>query len=134
MSNAAGFAALDAMIDRVRRVPELVREAAPEVAAEVERELVANIAAGRAPDGTAWEPTKEGGRPLANAAKALSVRAVGSVVLMTVSGPEAKHHLGLARGKVKRRIILTRGIPSPMASAMRKVFARRFARLMGGES
>lgn len=131
MSNTAGFEALDEMIARVRRVPELVREAAPEVAQEVERELAANIAAGRAPDGSAWEPTKEGKQPLVGAAKALSVRAVGSVILMTVGGPEAKHHKGTARGKVKRRIILTRGIPAPMASAIRKVFGRRFSKLMG---
>lgn len=131
-ANAAAFARLNEQIRRIRSIPKLARAAAPEVAQEVKREIDATIAAGTDPEGNPWPATKSGDPALVNAARAVSVRAVGSVVLVTLTGPEVHHHRGGTRGHVRRPIIPTRGLPGPMTKAIRTVLARRFGELMKG--
>ena len=121
-SNAAGFAALDAQIKKLKSLRLLPEEAAKEVAIALGDELRANITAGRGPDGEAWQPTKDGQVPLRNAAANLTVRAVGTTVTATVLGPEALHSIGAARGGIKRAILPTKRIPDAAIKAIQKVW------------
>lgn len=132
MSN--GLAALDAHIRRLRDLEHLVPDAAPDVARVVDAELRAQIAAGRGPDGVPLERTQDGRVPLRGAAKALRVRAIGSVVLCTLDGPEALHDQGRARGGVRRQILPSGKIPQPITKAIDAVIADRFRKTMGARS
>lgn len=127
------LAQLDAMIARVRKLPELAKRAAPDVAIVVESELHRTIAAGTTPYGEAWKLTQDGSRPLTHAAQALAVVAVGSTIYVRLTGPEARHHLGRGRGGVKREVIPTRGLPPRMAAPIRAALARCFTDLARGE-
>jgi len=127
-----GAAALDAQIARLRRLPTLVQSAAPGVARALELELQKQIAAGEGPGGAAWRPRADGSKPLQNAAKALTVTAVSTVVIARITGVEARHHLGAVRGKVKRQILPTAGLPQPMARAIETVVTREFTKIMHG--
>jgi hypothetical protein len=123
---------LDDIIARVRRMPELAKRAAPDVARAVEDELARTIAAGTTPDGKPWQATKDGARPLANAANAVAVAAVGTTIHIRVTGPEARHHLGRAKGGVVREIIPTNGIPAPMGAAIRDAITEHFHKVANG--
>ncbi len=116
---------LDKMIAQLRAIPDLVEKVLPEVAAECHKVIAENVAAQRGPDGTPWPKGKDGHPVLVNAADAVTASAIGNVILIRVSGPEARHHLGIAKGKVKREIIPTRKIPKPMVEAMKRVINRR---------
>lgn len=130
MSN--GAEQIDRQVARLRALAKLVPTAAPGVAVAVRDVVAGNIARGVGPDGVAWEPTEEGKRPLRRAAKALEVRAVGTVVVATLTGPEARHHLGAVRGGVRREILPTGGsIPSPMVDEIERVLDKQFRAIMG---
>lgn len=123
---------LDAMIATIRKLPELGKQAAPDVAAAVEADLQRTIAAGTTPDGKPWKLTQDGERPLTGAAKALAVVAVGTTVFVRLTGPEARHHLGRGRGGVVREVIPTKRIPAKMATAIRSVLERHFTAMTSG--
>ena len=123
---------LDAMIATIRKLPELGKQAAPDVAAAVEADLQRTIAVGTTPDGEPWKLTKEGDKPLTGAAKALAVVAVGTTVFVRLTGPEARHHLGRGRGGVVRQVIPTKRIPAKMATAIRSVLERHFTAMTAG--
>lgn len=128
---ADGFAELEAQIARLQRVAELPRLAAPDVAEALQEELEAQIARGQGPDGEAWAPRQEdGGQPLRGAAQALGVAAVGTTVIARLKGPEARHHLGRAKGGIVRRILPVQGIPDPMTRAIKRVVTEKFEEVM----
>ena len=129
---ADGSVALNEMARRLRSVAAVPEEAAPEVARELEQILAQNIDRSVGPDGEAWPPTKDGRKALLGAKGALSVRAVGSVVVARLTGHHARHHLGAVRGAVRRRILPTGKLPDPMTEAIRRVIVKRFERAMGG--
>jgi hypothetical protein len=125
-----GIAELDAMIRRLRELPEsLVKDAAPEIARVVEQEIKRTIAAGTTPEGEPWERTLDGRKPLQHAASAVFVGAVGTTIFVRLTGPEARHHLGQARGGKVRRVI-PETIPPAMAAKMVDVIGERFAEAM----
>jgi Phage virion morphogenesis family len=127
-----GFTALDAIIRRVRSMGELASVAAPEVARELKASLDEQIAAGRAPDGTAWAPRKEdGGRALQNAAKAVKVRAEGRSILVILSGPEVFHHFGAGAAPV-RQIIPSGAVPLKLGEAIRRGLVTGYRRIAKG--
>ena len=128
----ADVSQLDSLIGRLRELPTLARDAAPSVARAVDGELRAQLAAGKAPDGSTWQPTKDGRQPLQNAASALSVRAVGTVVLARISGHYARHHRGWVRGGVRRQILPTARAPEPVVRAVRTVITEEFRSKMRG--
>jgi hypothetical protein len=128
--NTAAFAALDKHIARVQSVPGVAKRIAPDLAKDVQRILVKNIAAGIGPDGNRWQATKDGAAPLRNAARALTVSAVDAMIVMLLEGPEAKHHKGSARGRIKRLILPTRATIAPFREMARKAF---FAAMNGGK-
>ena len=114
-----GDTALDEMIARLRSLPARVRDIAPAAAEACAKVVAGNIAAQRDPDGKPWLASKDGKPVLVDAMKNVSVSAVGSVVLFRVSGPEARHHLGAAKGGVVRRLIPLRAMPASIAAAIK---------------
>jgi hypothetical protein len=117
------------MIERLEALPGIARDVAPAVAVAVERELQRTIAAGTTPDGAAWDPKKQGGgQPLAGAAKAIRVTSFGTRILVTLTGPEALHHKGRARGGVKRQVIPVDSLPQPMAAKIDEAISAEFLR------
>lgn len=131
MSDSDGFAALDGFIERVRSMPDAVRayDVAPAVEAEVKRQ----IAAGTDPDGTAWQPTKRGEKPLATAATSVGVAGVGKTILIRVWGHVARHHLGRAKGGIERPIIPTDHIPKRMGEVIREQVLQQLSEHMEGK-
>jgi hypothetical protein len=128
---ANGDAQLDAMLERLRTLPELARKAAPEVARVVERELERTIAAATTPEGEPWAPKKDGGgAALATAGKALRLAVAGSTIVVKITGHIARHHKGWGKGGVQRRVLPVRGIPAPMQRAIAPVLGRHFEQHM----
>lgn len=121
---AGDLDALDEVIAKLRELETVASDVAPEVAREAKRLVGENIAAGRGPDGTAWEPRKDGEKPLQNAAQAVTATASGSRVVLTVSGPEARHHQGRAKGGVVREILPRKKVPGLWIEAIRRVVKR----------
>jgi hypothetical protein len=120
------MAELDAMIAKIQSLSQLAKQAAPDVADAVHEAIVKTIEAGTDPEGKAWAPRKaDGGRPLAGAAQAVKAAAIGTRILVRVAGPEARHHLGRARGGVYRGIIPTRLTPR-LAECVRDVLVQHF--------
>ena len=128
---SSGHEVLREMKQRLRELGDIAEDVAPEVAVAVQDELTKQIERGVGPDGRPWKLTRDGRKPLRNAAKALTVRVIGSVILTQLTGPEARHHLGAVRGKVRRAILPTRRIPDPMVRAIRRVIEQRFEHTMG---
>ena len=132
---AADFDKLDSLIGALREIRSVAKEAAPEVARALDRELRVNIAAGRGPDGKLWQRTADGRTPLQGAGKALSVKADGTRVVAQVSGVEARHHLGAVKGGIRRQILPDRKLSAPVVAAIKSVLVRRMAvRLLGAQS
>lgn len=126
-----GDAALDAMIAKIRAVGGLPGAAAHEAAPLVEAAVKKTAAAGTTPDGQPWKPTKDGGRPLVNAAAALSAKAIGTVVQVTLKGVEVIHNFGDKRNP-KRQILPDggAGIPKGIVDALVEGANRAFAKIM----
>lgn len=116
-SNAAGFAAMDDMIRRLRGLPEAFQKAAPELAKALKREADQAVAEGRSIDGKPWVAKKDGGKPLEHAADAIRVYVSGSFIILELSGVEVFHHYGTA--KVPQRSILPTqdGMPPRLGKA-----------------
>lgn len=129
-NNAQGRAELDKQIARLRELGNLRSRSAPLVAQAAGEETSKTIAAGVSPSGQPWRQTKDGRAPLRNAAKALIVKVVGSVILMELRSPEARHHLGAIKGKIQRRIIPTGSLPGPFIEAIKRVVAGEFFSIM----
>lgn len=124
---------IDLMIERLRKLPELAAKVAPDCARVVEQEIKRTTSAGTDPYGKPWEPRKaDGSRPLVHAFEAVGVAAVGTKIFVVVRGINARHHRGAVKGKVKRRIIPTQGIPTPMAAGLRDTVSKAFLRVMSG--
>jgi hypothetical protein len=125
----SGEQELNDLIRKVRALPRVVEEALPEAARELEKIIAGNVAAQRGPDGQPWPKPKdpETTDVLRNAMKSVTVRAIGRVLIATVRGIEARHHLGIIRGRVKREIIPTKKTPAPMIEALKRVILRRLA-------
>lgn len=119
--------ALDRMIARLRALPKaLTRDVARDVAEALRTELVDQISRGEGPDGKPWQATQEGKVALRGAARALTVRAVGSHIVARLTGIEARHNYGAVRGGVKRQILPSDELPAPFARAIDKVIKRAF--------
>lgn len=130
-----GVAELDRMIATCRAVGGLAERAAPDVADAIRAELERNIAAGVTPDEEPWQLTRDGRVPLRNAATKLYCGAVGTTIYVRLIGPEARHHLGRARGRIVRQVLPTSSrIPTTMAATVRDVLARHFVEITRGDA
>jgi hypothetical protein len=121
-----GARELDDMLARIRGLSELTLGSAPAVADAVETVIRKQIKQGRSAEGETWQKTKEGGRPLQRAEKALAVVAVGQTVFARLTGPEARHNSGTARGGVVRPILPVEGLPRDMVEAIRDAVVAEF--------
>lgn len=118
-------------IKQIRSLEGLGVKVAPDVAVVIEADLRRSIQEGATPDGVKWKPTQEGNAPLQHAAKALYVAAVGGKVFVRIKGPEARHHAGTARGRIKRQVIPSGAtVPARMAAEIRAVLDRAFTEAM----
>lgn len=125
---------LDAMIARIRELPELARRAAPDVADAVKAELARTIAAGTTAEGEPWPLTKRGERPLATAADDVRVANIGTRILARIpQGHIQRHHRGRAKGGIARRILPTGPIPPAMARVINQVVTDHFNQMMKGQ-
>ncbi len=127
-----GFAELDAIIARIRQLPELASSAAPDIADALRTEIERTIAAGTDPYGKKWAPKETGGQPLATAAKALVVVPVGKSIVIKIKGHIARHHLGRAKGGVYRPVIPTQGLPASYARVIKRELSERFDAITKG--
>lgn len=114
-----GVAEVDDMIARLRGFPDAIRAEAPKLAQRVQEELAKDIAAGVAPTGESWSLTKAGGRALVHAAKALTAKAIGTVLLITLEGPEVFHNFGTKKDPKRQILPDTDGIPKKLGQAIR---------------
>lgn len=105
--NSQASGALRAWVRKLRSLPELAKEAAPAVADAVEAVLHKQIASSVDPNGAPLQLTQQGAAPLTGAAKALHVGNIGSTVVARLTGPEARHSLGRAKGGIVRQIMPT---------------------------
>jgi hypothetical protein len=126
---------VDEIIQRVRAVPAaLTLDAWQELTVAVRAVLESTITAHTTPDGVPWAPRKRGHKPvLNNAVDALRVATVRGTIWIRLVGPEALHHRGRAKGKVKREIILTH-ITEPVALAIHRVLSAKFDAVMKGNA
>lgn len=134
MSNGAADRAFANRLAQLEAFARLPVSARPAVARAVARVQLATIAAGTDPNGVAWAPTKEGKRPLENAAAAVTVDEVSGGVVIRVSGPEKLHHTGEARGHTRRQIIPSGAIPARMSAAIGDAVDVDFAKIAAGGS
>jgi hypothetical protein len=116
------------MIRALRSLGTTAQEAAPECAKALEADIRASVAAGKGPDGTPWQRTKDGKQPLQRAADAVTVVAKGTTVIVKVVGIEARHHWGTVKGGIIRRIIPTAALPQSAERALAKVLQDRIAK------
>lgn len=124
------MAELDEMIAMVRSLRTLAVDAANEAAPLIEKAIKTTAAAGQTPDGKSWAPTKEGKKPMTNAASHITVTAAGPVVRMTLTGPDVFHHFG-ARG-VRRQVIPDQegDMPPTIKAAADEGVTRAFVKAM----
>jgi hypothetical protein len=133
--NAQFYADLDGILDRLRAFEGLVKDAAPEVADALQAKVRENVANQVDPDGHPWPAPKDGsGRVLVNAAAAVTTKATGTTITQSVTGPEALHHTGEARGYrggsarlggYRRPLIPWKNLPGPFKAVVRRVLMWR---------
>lgn len=141
--NAAAFAELDKIQRFLEAVPHLPEQAAPKVAEAFQKQTELNVAAGRNPYGDEWAPTKDGRAPLVNAVKAMTFKALGTVVQITLEGVEVMHHIGNARGYrggskklggFRRTLIPTGALPGMFRGAIRTKLSEAWQHLRHTEA
>lgn len=132
MDNAPGFAAIDDMIRRVRALPAAFEEQAPEIAVLAKSETDRAIAESRSLDGIAWAPTKEGTKPLANAAKAVRTYVAGRFVIIELTGYEVFHNYGTSRVPARPILPSRDGMPLKLGEAIRKGIVTKWSKQMHG--
>lgn len=131
--NEGAHAALQAQIDRLRTLPDKLRKQAPDIAIDtLKTSLRETIAAGQAPDGMPWKKTKTGKTPLAGAYAALAFGKIGNGVRVVLSGPEALHHLGRAKGEIVRQVIPIGALPARIADRLTKKLQALFVKAFNG--
>ena len=123
----SGFAELDQMIRKVRNIPGIVERAAPLAGQRADQALKQNLQAGIDPNGNAWKSTKEGKRPLKNAASSVELKVVRSILLWTIKGHHYHHNKGTSR-LPKRQILPVGDIPKSMSHAIKTALVEAFKR------
>jgi hypothetical protein len=124
----SGISALDDIIERLKALgaSNVGARVALKAAPLVDEAIKKTASAGQTPSGTAWQPKKDGSRPLVNAAAAIQTRVAGNYILTTLRGPTVFHHKGL-QGKPHRQVIpdsgaVPEGVKRAVTDAAREVF------------
>ena len=124
---------LHALAGHLRSLEDASGAIAREARADVEAAARATAEAGTAPDGAAWKPRKDGGRPLANAAAAITAVVSGTtkaVITLVIKGHYVFHNFGTKR-EPKRQILpdAKKGlVPAKITEAVRAAARRVVAR------
>lgn len=126
-----GDSALSAFIGRVRSMGTFATEVAKAAAPLVQDAVRATAKAGADSEGKPWAPKQKGGRALVNAAAALSAKAAGTMIVVTLTGIEVFHNRG-TKSLPERRILPDggAGIPKGIAAAVDRAARITFARIM----
>ena len=115
----------------IRKLEGLNQEAIGDCCVAVEKVMADNIERAVTPEGENWAPKKDGGKALVNAAKYLSVKPLNTMILVKLTGIEARHSIGTVRGKVKRQIVPTSStVPENMQDAIKEQLTKHFERLV----
>jgi hypothetical protein len=128
--NEAGFSSLEDMIARLRGLPKAIEAEASRIAQAAKSEIDSALAEGHGAGGEAWIPRKDGSRPLVHAAQAVASKAVGTVLLFTLTGPEVWHHFG-TRHTPKRPILPIKSLPASMGAAIKRGLVEVFQKRVG---
>ena len=132
-NNAHSYAKLDALLEFLRN-EKLEPSDAEACIQPLKSQTAANIAAQVDPYGHAWQPGKDGQPVLQNAMGAIEITSSGTALEFSVSGPEALHHVGSARGYhggssklggYRRVLIPFSKIPGPFKAIIGKVLQWR---------
>jgi hypothetical protein len=118
---------LEDMIKHLQSLPQaMTEEAAPRVADAIRAELARSVAAGTSPSGEKWAPRAAGGQALAGAMSSIGVAAVGSTVVVSVTGVEGRHHFGRVKGGKARPIIPTDALPATWSEVIERELTKCF--------
>jgi hypothetical protein len=122
--------AIDDTIARLRDMPDRVKELAPAVGEAVLAAAKAELAAGHGLGGDAWEPTKKGKRPLQGAPDALTLKVVGTVILLGLSGAKwfYKFHQAGAGALPARKVFPESGVPAALMNVARRTVREQLER------
>jgi hypothetical protein len=131
----AEYYELDQMLTALRKLPQVCEVASKDVAKGFTKLVSKNIAAGVDPYGHPWLAAQDGLPMLVNADKAVTIEATGTKIEFQVSGPEARHHVGSARGYrggskrlggFRRPLIpwKTQDLPGPFKAVAREVLTK----------
>lgn len=122
---------IDRMIAKLDELSELPERVAPQVARQLERGILANVARGVGPDGKPWAPTADGHKPLQGTSSGLTVQADGTRIVAHLEGVHARHHLGRVRGGIARPILpVTDALPAPLERIVAGVINDEIARTL----
>ena len=117
MADAATFVATK--VAQLRLMARVPREAVRPVADVVKREIDAQLAAGTDPLGEPWPEKAGGGKALRDIGKHLVVGILGQTIIVRIKARHiVLHHFGYARGRKKRQVLPSDGIPPKMARAI----------------
>lgn len=118
-SEARALQTLDEWIQSLRTVPQAIPEMAKALVPVIEGECASAVKEQRALDGYKWRPTKDGHAALQGAMGALTVRAIGTRIVLTLTGHEVFHQFGTHRTP-QRPILPIGGMPDKLGNAIRK--------------
>jgi len=122
---------LNKLIQAVRALGKLDEVAAPRVADVINAEIKRTVAAGTDPYGVPWMLRKaDGGRPLVHGDKTLQAQTIGSLVIVTITGEDARHSIGWARGGTVREIIPSKGLSDRMAGECLEAVGKAFQEVL----
>jgi hypothetical protein len=128
----SGLAALDAMIERMKALgasnvgARVAAKAAPLIDAAIKK----TVRAGQTPSGQAWQPKKDGGKPLVNAASHIETSAHGNIVASTLTGPDVFHNKGIGHSPHRQILPSSGTIPPQIAKALEQAAKEVFAEIM----
>ena len=120
---------IDARIAKIRELQRVARDELPrELGRVVDRHVRDAVRAGRSPDGEPWPRREDGARALEDAAEGIRVDVSRSAVTVSITKRHLElHHLGRARGGVRRPLLPTTITPQLRAAldvASRRVLER----------
>lgn len=140
--NSAAFAALDAQLERLRKVETLNEDCAHEVAEGFQQKVESNVGNQVDPYGHPWRPSQDGLPVLINAASHVTNKAAGTTITTILNDPvDVRHHVGSARGYrggsnklggFRRSIIPFSKLPGPFKAVIRETLTKKFAAIFGG--
>jgi hypothetical protein len=131
------FAALEQMLESLRKLKGFEEEIIPEMAEAVRQHLAGTIASGTDPYGTPWPPRKKGDGPmLADAMEHIDISTDGRDVIVRLTTEHyVRHNYGAVKGKTKRKIIYSSSkLPPKLNAKFRAIAQTHFERIMTGGS